>query len=165
MPEVKCKICGSSFYAKPYHVKRGWGKYCSRECHHKSMKARIELKCDICGKYMERTASDTKKSKSKKYFCSKSCQTQWRNVYFSGKRHANWKAGKRLNYRSILKKSDVPEKCQRCNSRDKRVLAVHHLDHDRENNSVDNLVWLCHNCHTLIHRDKVEEQKLMAILV
>jgi hypothetical protein len=31
------------------------------------------------------------------------------------------------------------------------MLAVHHLDEDRANNAVDNLVWMCHNCHHLIH--------------
>ena len=31
-PNIKCELCGKEFYAKPYFLKHGWGKYCSKKC-------------------------------------------------------------------------------------------------------------------------------------
>lgn len=164
MLKVKCAICKDTFYSKPYFVRKGWGKYCSRRCHHKGMQCREKYSCSTCGKEIWRTSGQAKNSKSRKYFCSKSCQTQWRNKFFSGSRHLLWKGGHNT-YRHKLLRKDVPRVCNRCGLKDKKILAAHHLDHDRKNSSVDNLVWLCHNCHALVHRDRVEEQKFMATLV
>jgi 5-methylcytosine-specific restriction endonuclease McrA len=45
------------------------------------------------------------------------------------------------------------EKCLRCGySEMKSSLHVHHLDADRENNNVSNLIVLCANCHYGLHR-------------
>jgi hypothetical protein len=38
------------------------------------------------------------------------------------------------------------------------------LDEDRSNNRLDNLIWLCHNCHYLIHHHDDEREGLMAVL-
>lgn len=38
--------------------------------------------------------------------------------------------------------------CQCCNSVDK--LEVHHIDSNRSNNDLSNLITLCHNCHVLL---------------
>ena len=37
MSNMKCIICGKTFYARPYTIKKGWGKYCSKECQYKGM--------------------------------------------------------------------------------------------------------------------------------
>lgn len=49
-------------------------------------------------------------------------------------------------------------KCNRCgmtNSEHKRKygygIFVHHLDGDRKNNKIDNLITVCHGCHSKIH--------------
>lgn len=166
MPHLKCRICKSEFYARPSHIKVGQGKYCSNGCHYKDvrMKNRKKRKCFICSKEIYKTKTQLKNSKSRKYFCSKSCQTIWRNNFYSGKKHKGWKDGK-STYRNVLNKQDVPKVCSRCGLDDRRVLAVHHIDHDKTNYKVANLAWLCHNCHRLIHIDKNEEDKYMAILV
>lgn len=59
-------------------------------------------------------------------------------------------------YRSILTHSKVLAVCKLCKNKDKRVLAVHHLDRQRSNNKVENLLWLCHNCHHLVHHYNIE---------
>lgn len=51
--------------------------------------------------------------------------------------------------------------CAKCKSTDKRILAVHHKDRNRQNNTVSNLVWLCHNCHFLVHHYKSEAGKFL----
>jgi predicted HNH restriction endonuclease len=42
--------------------------------------------------------------------------------------------------------------CKKCGNKDARVLEVHHLDKNRKNSNIENLIWLCANCHTLVHR-------------
>ena len=151
MPNVKCKICKKIFYSKPSHLKRGWGKYCSTECQYKGMLKGKFVKCLVCKKEIWRTPKNFKKSKSKKFFCTKSCQTIWRNQYYSGPKHSNWQGGEHIEYRNILLRNSVSQVCQICGIKDKRVLIVHHKDKNRKNHNVKNLVWLCLNCHFLIH--------------
>ena len=151
MPHLSCKICSSAFYARPNHIKRGWGKYCSINCRNKSQFTGKYLSCHNCGKRIYRTPATINKSQSKKYFCSKSCQTHWRNKHFSGNKHANWIIGK-YGYRNILKRSNKKQECYKCNITDKRILAAHHIDFNRENNTLENLIWLCYNCHYLVHK-------------
>ncbi len=164
MPEVLCKVCKNSFYAKPVHVRNGHGKYCSRKCQYEGAKNGKNIACDTCKKEVYRSKKDISRTKSGKHFCSKSCQAVWRNTYFSGEKHKNWKNGD-STYRKILLKTNVPQKCRGCYTEDKRVLAVHHIDKNHRNNKIKNLAWLCHNCHYLVHHDKVWGKKIMEALV
>lgn len=164
MPYTQCDVCKKEFYAKPSHQKKGWARCCSQECRNITFRRKIKVLCFYCGKNVEKTPSELKKSKSKKYFCDRSCQTKWRNNLFSGKLHSNWKGGISA-YRKILEKSGLIRKCKRCGCSDRRILAVHHLDRNRNNNGVENLVWLCHNCHHLIHTSRGENKKFMVTLV
>jgi len=153
----KCEICGADFNTKPFFVKNGGGKYCSKECHHKGLKTGKELPCFICGEKTYKTLRQIRVCKSKKYFCSKSCQTKWRNTEFIGEKHGNWKDGRQV-YRSVLSRHKVPKTCRVCETKDERVLAVHHIDRNRLNNILENLAWLCHNCHFLVHHHGVGEK-------
>lgn len=145
-----CKICDKGFFTKPYFVKQGWGKYCSAACQYKGAKKGGTKMCFICEKVTYKTVTQLKRSESGKYFCGKSCQTKWRNEQFVGEKHANWKTGLHV-YRSILRRNHIPKICRLCRTKDERVLAVHHIDKNRKNNKLNNLAWLCHNCHFLVH--------------
>lgn len=164
MVRVSCKICRRAFSVKPFFIKKGYGKYCSRKCHHTSMEQREIVSCGICGIKIDKKYSCLKKSKSGKFFCSKSCQTVWRNKMFSGEAHVLWKGGE-STYRDKIWRGRGEKMCKRCGLNDKRVLAVHHIDRNRKNSSMDNLVLLCHNCHVLIHKNKTEDRAFMATLV
>lgn len=164
MPIVDCKICGKEFYTKPFWLKRGFGKYCSPRCQHEARKNGKIIICFICGKGVYKSRKSLNNSKSGKYFCSKSCQTKWRNSVFIGPKHANWKDGK-FAYRTVLLREGIPPICKVCGTEDKRVLAVHHLDKNRGNNNPKNLIWLCHNCHFLVHHYDIEREKLVGRLV
>jgi len=153
MPIVKCKICSKDFYGKPFFLKQGHAKYCSQVCMRIGSKTGKIVKCHSCNKEVYKTKKALRVSKSKNYFCTKSCQTKWRNSVFVGSKHANWKEG-RFAYRSVLGRYKVEKICGICKTTDFRILAVHHIDHDRKNNSVSNLAWLCHNCHFLLHHYK-----------
>jgi len=51
--------------------------------------------------------------------------------------------------RTAIVKNGTELKCSRCGT-DKRI-EIHHKDEDITNNSIDNLIPLCKNCHFLIH--------------
>lgn len=150
MPQVKCKICNKEFYVKPNHLKLGWGKYCSRKCASLSRRKGQYVICDICGKKIWKMPKDIRGSKSGKFFCGKSCQTKWRNGVYSGENHYLWQGGECV-YREKLIKSGRKIVCKKCGLTDKRVIIAHHIDKNRKNTNLSNLVWLCRNCHHLAH--------------
>lgn len=159
MPNVPCKVCGKSFYVKPSHQKLGWGKYCSIICRSRSQKKGRDVRCDVCGDEIHRSPQQIVHSRSGLFFCTKRCQTLWRNKYFIGDKHANWINGE-SSYREILKRAGIEVECRLCHVNNKILLSVHHIDHNRQNNDISNLIWLCFNCHYLVHHDKKSEISL-----
>ncbi len=152
---TRCKICEKEFYSKPNRLKQGWGKYCSRICQHKSQKTGNIYRCTTCSKQVYKTNQDQIRSMSNKYFCNRSCQTVWRNKQYIEDKHANWKGGE-SSYRNIMIRAKITRVCAKCGGTDTRTLAVHHKDKIRQHNTLSNLVWLCHNCHFLVHHYKDE---------
>ncbi len=151
MVKKKCIICGKLIVIKESQAKRGWGKYCSKRCQGESQKKGKWVECDYCGKSIYRTPKDFKKSKSKKFFCSINCHCSWENKNVRcGENAPNWIAGHNV-YRRLLKRVGKKELCRRCGNTDKRILAVHHIDGNRKNNKIENLEWLCRNCHCIVH--------------
>ena len=155
MIQVECKICGKEFSVKPSQFKMGRGKYCSLACCRESKKKGQFINCHICGKKTWKEPKAINHSKSGNFFCSKSCQTIWRNKLYIGEKHLLWNGG-RHSYRSAIVRFKIEPICKLCKTEDRRVLAVHHLDKNRKNNSKNNLIWLCHNCHHLVHIYKVK---------
>jgi len=158
MPQVKCKICNADFYVKLSHQKLGWGKYCSTNCKFKSQKNGKNFKCFFCDKTVYRSKRQIKHSKSGLFFCNKSCRIKWRNSCFIGENHPNWINGRKV-YKQVLIRSGKKRVCTICNLNDERVLVVHHLDRNQKNNVISNLIWLCCNCHHLVHYYKNFENK------
>jgi|SRR3989344_760487 len=102
------------------------------------MQLRQKVNCAICNKEVYKTPTNLKGFKSQKFFCSKSCQTKWRNAQYIGPKHLNWKDG-RSAYRSVMSRNNIPPICSCCRTEDKRVLAVHHVDENHLNNDMKNL--------------------------
>ena len=147
----KCVVCKKEFWAKESHVKKGWGNYCSKECQFKGQLKGKWIECDYCGKDIYRTPRDFRKSESKRFFCSVRCHCAWENKNRRcGENSPKWLGGKSV-YRKYMKKYNIIEKCNRCGFSNKRVLVVHHRDGNRRNNYIDNLEWLCRNCHYIVH--------------
>ena len=160
MAQSICKRCGKTFSVKPHWIKVGYGKYCSADCHHASMRNGENVKCATCGELTYKTQKALNGSKSGKYFCSKKCQTIWRNQLYIGSAHKNFKTGEFV-YRGVMERNEVPKICRLCKTTDYRVLAVHHIDKNRKNNALENLAWLCNNCHFLIHHYEAEREKFL----
>lgn len=164
MPVTFCLTCKKEFYVKPSHLKRGWGKYCSINCRTKGQLIGKFFECFICKKEVYRSPLGIKKSQSGNYFCSKRCQTIWRNsILFTGENHSNWKYGESA-YRHILEKEGTEKICVLCKISDKRVIIVHHIDKNRKNNNISNLIWLCNNCHYLVHHYNEAKERLGKII-
>src|SRR3990170_4731714 len=141
MPTVKCLICKGQFYTKPNWLVRGWGKYCSRECSAKGKLKGKFVSCGSCGKKIWKAPRFFKLSKSGKLFCNKTCQTLWRNKFYSDPNHPLWTGGEDT-YREILINANVPLLCSMCGYNNQRVLAAHHRNGNRKDNQLKNFEWL-----------------------
>lgn len=121
--------------------------------------------CKTCGKKFPHNGH-------KRSFCSHACyrQSQLNGEYLSGrfkcgKKHWAYKNGEHSgryptkfnNYlRELVRERDNYE-CQKCGVPQRECnkrLDVHHIDNNRNNLSLKNLVSLCHSCHTHTHWDE-----------
>ena len=104
------------------------------------------LKCAYCGKEIEKVPSDMKKNKSGYFYCCK----EHGNLHKNQLRKESGEWDNSLSYRQ--KALEIfPHKCDICGwNEDERILEVHHVDENRNNNKIDNLVILCPTCHRKI---------------
>ena len=85
MLALECEKCGKIFYAEKKQIKfelklnRGRLKFCSVECSDLSHRHRHHLHCEECGKEIDVLDNNYEKSKSKRFFCSKSCAAKYNN--------------------------------------------------------------------------------------
>lgn len=84
-------------------------------------------------------------------------------MQYSGKNRPFWLNGE-FSYRNILIKKKQKRKCWLCGTANFKILAVHHIDKNRKNNNLNNLSWLCHNCHFLVHHYEEEKNKFSNIV-
>jgi hypothetical protein len=115
--------------------------------------------CKCCNKEYKWTGRLHTKSYKNSKFCSRSCANN-RQLVWDTKIQEGESAGKWIKYREIAFKNHG-KKCVVCNF--DKVLDVHHLDHNHNNNSKDNLIPLCPNHHCMIHRSIHSEEVLLEI--
>lgn len=77
-----CLTCGKSFAAKPSHVAKGKGKYCSRECWGISKLKGEERRCRQCGEPFYATRAEIKRGNPQ--FCSPTCGYAYKREHPSG---------------------------------------------------------------------------------
>lgn len=152
--KTKCNRCSKEIEVDTrkynHYIKHGWNFYCD-SC--RSIRTHIQHTCAYCGKSFTRIRS-AKKSKSGIYFCSQSCAASYNNSnYRIGENNPNWMGGsyKGSSYGNIAFRTYKP-KCAVCNLNEECCLEVHHIDKNRKNSNVDNLIILCANCHARVHR-------------
>jgi len=115
--------------------------------------------CKTCNKeYIWHGRRNTKAFEASK-FCSRRCannrQSVWDNKISEGETDGKW-----IRYRAVAF-NNHGKRCIVCNF--DKVIEVHHLDHNRSNNSKENLVPLCPNHHMMIHRSDYSEEVLSNI--
>jgi hypothetical protein len=118
------------------------------------------MKCYVCKKGTYKELGHLKQSR---FFCGKKCQMIWLSSQFKGDNHPNWTTGE-SSYKELMTKSSAVKQCIICGKNDQRILSVHHIDQNRKNNILKNLVWVCRNCHHLIHCYEDESLKLVKLL-
>ena len=109
----------------------------------------MKLKCANCDRIVFRQNYQLLRSKSGRAFCSKSCSTSYNNRFKSGKSHPNWNDGISLYRTKAIKAYGAL--CAACNYNNENVLIVHHIDENRKNNAIENLIVLCPTHHVEIH--------------
>lgn len=147
--KVRCNTCGYEWEIAAYQIMYGQ----KRGTHFKGCpKCKwVTLNCDYCGKEFQKLKSDLN-SLSGKYFCSHTCGNRYKNISTTNLFNS-------LSYRrnAFLVQ---PHKCALCNwDKDERILQVHHIDENRNNNDITNLIILCPNCHQYLtlHLYSLEE--------
>ena len=150
---IQCKTCGYTWEISPQslcpNTTRQFNFIGCPECKYDI------VKCDFCGKSFKRLKSRLiTDNKTGKIFCSKECGNKYKNTFVTNYENA---ADYRRN--AFLK---YPHKCCICGyEEDERILEVHHLDENRNNNHIDNLRILCPNCHKKITLHLFSFEELM----
>ena len=151
----KCLVCGKGFNDRPSRKR----KTCSRQCFYEySRTERIVVKCNNCGKSISRVPSDLR-SKNNLYFCDRKCKEFAQSI--SG---GNIEALQPKGYNGGTTKyrewafDKYGYECSECGLLEEHLLVVHHKDGNRNNNELNNLKVVCHNCHAKLHLTRVNDK-------
>lgn len=136
---IKCKKCGYEWNFSPTTLMPNNMRQSSfigcPECKYE------EVECNYCHKKFKRLKSRLQKDNKTGYvYCSKEC----------GNRHKNEFVINTINSCDYRRNAFLiyPHKCAICGwGEDERILEVHHIDEDRNNNDISNLIILCPICH------------------
>ena len=146
-----CGNCGKIFVRRKY--KNRASRFCSHECASIDRRVkRIEISCATCGKTLKRRPAIVAKSKSGFQFCSMECKAKAQSLGgIAEMLPAHYGVGKHnTSYRRVAFEAYL-HICADCGYDEFDPLVVHHLDRDRQNADVGNLVILCRNCHYKRH--------------
>lgn len=165
--KAKCNYCGKIIFRGRSEVEAG-PVYCSTECSKKRKSEKmtregnynwrgpdIEVSCSECGKVLYKRPHQ---ARQEDYFCSSVCMGKWISKNRVGENSHNWKNGSSSlpypkDWTEILKefvRLRDGRKCQLCScseAENLRKLAIHHIDRDKENCGLSNLISLCGDCH------------------
>jgi len=156
MRYIKCKICNKTVFYSPSKIR----KYCSNKCAHIDRIVPMP-KCPICG--------NPKKSRSAWKYCSLKCRNKGKS--FTG--HRCWKGGKHINSRGYVM-IFIPKEKRKTSSKYKhehriimerhlgrslkKIEHVHHKNHDRSDNRIENLVLVSPSEHLRLHHAESREK-------
>lgn len=137
-----CLQCNKDFFA-PLSRKT---KYCGRDCCRESQRTKVIVSCARCLTNFQRDPSKLKENN----YCSRKCKEL--DQHIGGPLAlSHYKEG-RWDYRTRAFRLQG-KVCRLCSfNDDARMLDVHHIDSDRSNGHVENLVVLCVWCHALYTR-------------
>lgn len=157
-PSVRCPNCGASFPRVPANPDK---QYCSWECFKASRWRSVA--CFECGESFRKRISEIAKAEARGYrhMCSRACRNANTSKILGGdgtwavggrhgaarKRGKDWPAAKAY----VLARDEYA--CQQCNGKER--LDVHHWEpyFISFDNSPDNLVTLCRECHRVKHEE------------
>lgn len=148
IPNTTCSVCKTEIYRRPNELQRTGGiAFCSQLCFGKH--CRKDIPCVICGiPILSRLHRKT---------CSKECQeinNNRKDRNHSTGRKATVTDYRSRNFRRKFRK-DRNNKCEACGYLGLYNLHIHHIVEKRNNgnNTEENLLLLCPNCHSEIHNN------------
>lgn len=99
----------------------------------------------------------------------KMSESRINNPLASGENHWKWRGGSMKRYpkefyrvRNLVLDRDE-SKCQICGKNLLKMQNVHHIDGDKENNDMNNLITLCSTCHNKVHSTAKESPPIMEL--
>ena len=146
---VTCEVCKKEFRTDPCNIKKGWGRFCKRECYtqwqqinlkrEKSPRWKgglVEKICPICGGRFNAKKSEIKKGWGK--FCDIKCRGIYHSKKMKDHGNSNWKGGinpiineLRNSKKYFLWRKQVFERdnfiCQECGNNKGGNMQAHHL--------------------------------------
>ena len=154
---LRCKNHDITFSTNYDNVRKVYRRcYACPECKKEYLIKRFEgsretLTCDYCGKTFTRQKSRND-SKSGYNFCCRKCKDSAQRMSsgsrFDGVRPPHYGISNGLYCYRKDAFANYPPKCAVCGwDEDEDVLEVHHIDENRSNNNLDNLIILCPICH------------------
>ena len=140
-----CKVCNKEFM----HHSTKTRHFCSISCSNRNRHPVSHTSCAFCRKIF--VAKNWRKAS---IFCSKVCfnKSGIRSLKKLREKNPNFTDGK-FSYRRYAFR-ELPNYCANCKSEKK--LDAHHIDSDRKNNDLSNLIILCHSCHMKYHHGTIE---------
>lgn len=130
-------------------------KFCSQPCQsrYRWQYNRKTVNCSWCDAEVSRSNSKIALSKSGLQFCSRICKDAAQSVDgLDGFNLEHYKDGKYEYRKRALRNFGTI--CSKCGYDDYvQMLDVHHIDGNRDNNALTNLIVLCVWCHGLVTRD------------
>ncbi len=150
----KCNFCDKEYDVLKYRL--SISKYCSARCAAKHRRGKyISINCDYCKNIFE--IKEKKLHLSVNHFCNNDCKMEFykANPHIRGIFAGHNGKSVKSNYRNIAFNL-LEHRCHICKyDRFEDVLQVHHIDHNRKNNDISNLVIVCPTCHSEIHKGYV----------
>ena len=166
--KVSCKNCGEIFVRRVKPVKGKKKKECcSVFCVYEyKKKQRIKVNCRNCNKDLAITKSKFEHSKHKIFFCCRQCKDDGQKIGGTCPEIQPDHYGTSTNnYRKIYKNyTDESLECYRCGYNEfESAVEIHHIDKNRNNNNIKNLIPLCANCHKAVTIDVLNIKEIIFV--
>lgn len=146
--EIQCDNCSQVYYRQT-RLYKAKVDGCSSKCINILKGNSKQVICANCGKLHIKSNSKLENSKSGLYFCSRECKDTGQ-TYIKEIQPDHYGSGE-TNYRDRALK-EYGAICNRCDySENIAAIVVHHINHNRKDNSLKNLEVLCANCHAIEH--------------
>lgn len=150
-----CPQCNKPASKRTQHynenLKKGHKSYCSQKCARIGTQNGKMIECATCQKLIYRTKEQQSSSKSGKVFCTKSCATVFNNTLKIEEKHGQYTYGISTYRKRALEHYGCVCTVPGCGYDTKAILEVHHRDHNRANNLIENLDVLCPTHHNEYH--------------
>jgi hypothetical protein len=153
--ELRCKLCGKTFYTTKGRVRSKGTRYCSGVCSRASL-IRPErwgrYECANCGKTLNRLKN---KAMFKNLFCNRKCLAEHRVKHPVHCGNGKWLES---GYVVVYRGKNKPIKEHRLvmeNHLGRKLLPsehIHHINGDVKDNQIDNLMVMTKEAHVSLHR-------------